>query len=918
MAVLRSPGVVVREKDLTNGRADIANSNIAGFVAPFSKGEIGEPQIVSSESDLIKYYGEPTSQNAEYWLSATNYLAYGGTLSVVRTDATALKNSVARVGSAVNAVSVTNPSLNGKYVTSPTVTFSGGGGSGAAAVANIDSNGRVFEIVVTDTGSGYSTEPTVTVAPVGTVAAGTAAAGTTATAEASGANISGGSLTGTLSITNAGSGYSSSPNVTLSGGGGDPTGVTVNSTIVNGQITELAISGGTGYTSAPTITITPPTGVVVTITSPGSNYDPTETYSVNVSGGASNTPFTGTLQVNQNGSVTGVVVASNVNFGDYTNTTNLSVVIPEPGVTATATASISAEPIKINNFEVYEAVHANNTNGWLFAGKTAGSWSNGIRVAVVDNGPRQSLRLSTTSPSNSDNIVLGEFVTSGSKKGKIIDVTSTEENGVVSTFVHIIHVDPSTNLYVSTPSSTALFSVADTVTIGSQAGNTVITVDDGDEWYRTKTLYAGSTVTWNSIVARPVATDDAIAFSNNAFGRDAVHVAIVDTEGLVTGAKNTVLETYTYTSKAWNARGTEGGSNYFKNIVSTSSEYVYSGDTPFEYATRTDTFEPVGAKSWALSAGADYPALSGGGWNVSISDITGAYDYFRDLETVTLDYLIMGPGMNTELDTRAKLNHIASIAALRKDCIAFGSPFKGSIISGTGVPLTNNNIVRNLKSFFEPVGSNSYLVLDCNYKYVYDRWNDLYRYIPCNTDVAGLVADTAIRNEPWFSPAGFSRGGIRNAAKLAWNPSKTDRDELYANRINPIAIFPGQGAVLFGDKTALSNPSAFDRINVRKLFLVLERAIEQAAKAQLFEINDDTTRNVFKAVVEPFLRDVQARRGIYDFLVVCDSSNNTTAVIDNNEFVAEIYVQPARSLNFITLTFTATRTGISFSEAIAR
>ena len=918
MAVLRSPGVVVREKDLTNGRADIANSNIAGFVAPFNKGAIGEPQIVSSEADLIRFYGEPTQENAEYWLSATNYLAYGGTLSVVRTDSTALKNSIARVGSAVTAISVTNPSLNGKYVSAPAVTISGGGGSGASAVANIDSNGRVFEVVVTDTGSGYSTEPVVTIAPVGTTAAGTAAAGTTATAEASGANLSAGALTGTLSITNAGSGYSSTPTVTISGGGGDPTGVNTNVTVVNGQITEITVSGGTGYTSAPTITLSAPTGVVVSITSPGSNYDPNQTYTVNVSGGASNTPFTGTLQVNQSGSVTGVLVASNTNFGDYTNTTGLSVVIPEPGVTATASATISAEPIKINNFDVYEAVHDNNTNGWLFAGRSAGTWANGIRVAVIDNGPRQSLTLSTSSPSNVENITVGEFVTAGTKKAKVIDVTSTTENGVVTTYVHVVHVDPNTNIYVADPSNTALFAPADTVTIGTQGGNTVTLVDDGSEWYRTKTLYAGTTVTWNSIVARPIATDDAIAFAGNALGRDAVHVAVVDADGKITGAKNTVLETFTYASKAWNARGTEGGSNYFKSIVSSSSEYVYSGDTPFEYATRTDTFEPVGAKSWLLSAGVDYPALSGGGWNITITDITGAYDYFRDLETVSLDYLLMGPGMPTELDTRAKLNHIASIAAQRKDCMAFGSPFKGSLISGTGVPLSNSNIVRNLKNFFEPVGSNSYLVLDCNYKYVYDRWNDVYRYIPCNTDVAGLVADTAIRNEPWFSPAGFSRGGIRNAAKLAWNPSKTDRDELYANRINPIAIFPGQGAVLFGDKTALSNPSAFDRINVRKLFLVLERAIEQAAKAQLFEINDETTRNVFKAVVEPFLRDVQARRGIYDFLVVCDGSNNTSAIIDNNEFVAEIYVQPARSINFITLTFTATRTGISFSEAISR
>ena len=371
-------------------------------------------------------------------------------------------------------------------------------------------------------------------------------------------------------------------------------------------------------------------------------------------------------------------------------------------------------------------------------------------------------------------------------------------------------------------------------------------------------------------------------------------------------------------SKAYNARGPQGGSNYYKKIVSESSEYVYVGDTAYSYLSRTEDFEPAGSKSYSLTNGADYASLSGGEFDISVGDLTAGYALFTDTDNITLDYLIMGPGMESEADSRAKLTYIAGIAAARKDCIAFGSPHKGNIISASGTALSNADITKNIKSFFSPVGSNSYLVLDGNYKYVYDRYNDTYRYIPCNTDVAGLVADTAISNEPWFSPAGFSRGGIRNLAKLAWTPGKSDRDELYANRVNPIATFPGQGAVLFGDKTALANPSAFDRINVRKLFLVVEKAIEQAAQAQLFEINDETTRNIFKSITEPFLRDVQARRGITDFLVVCDETNNTPLVVDNNEFVAEIYIQPARSINFITLTFTATRTGISFDEIIGR
>lgn len=913
MATLRSPGVVVREKDLTNGRADITNGNIAGFASPFVKGEIGSPITINSESELIAAFGEPVAANAEYWLSATNYLSYGGALSVVRVDDNALKNSIARVGNSVTTISVTNSSTNGKYVSAPAVSITGGGGNGASAVANIDANGRVFEIVVTDSGSGYSSNPTVTVAPVGTTASISATQGQTATASASAGNLNNGALTGNLTIVNAGSGYSALPTVTITGGGGNSAGVVSTVTLTNGQVTQISVSGGTGYTSAPTITLSAPTGLELSVDSPGSNYDPSATYLVNVSGGTASTPFSGTLVVNQSGSVTDVTAT---NFGTYTSFTGLTVVTPAPGTTATATATIAADPIKIDNVDVYNASYSGNTSGWLYAGRTAGAWGNGLKVCTIDNGPRQSLYLSLTSPSTSATINVGDLVVSGSKKGKVIDV-STGLNA--ETIVHVVILDSTNNdAYVANPSAGQLFAASDSVTIDGVSGNTVSSIDNGDEWYLSKELYAGSGILWNSVAPRPRSTADGEEFFGNDTGRDAVHVAVVDEDGTITGAKNSVLEVFTYASKATNARGPEGGTNFYKAKVSSGSSYIYVGDTDFEFQVKTLAFEPVGAASYSLTGGADYDLLSNGLYDINVATINGAYDSFEQLETVTVDYLIMGPGLPSEADTRAKLAHIAGIAARRKDCIAFGSPHKSNIISSSGNALSNSQIVKNIKNFFSPIGSNSYLVFDCNYKYIYDRWNDVYRYIPCNTDVAGLVADTTIRNEPWFSPAGFSRGGIRNVAKLAWNPSKTDRDELYANRVNPIAVFPGQGAVLFGDKTALSNPSAFDRINVRKLFLVLERAIEQAAKAQLFEINDETTRSIFKSIVDPFLRDVQARRGVYDYLVVCDETNNTPVVIDNNEFVAEIYVQPARSINFITLTFTATRTGIEFSEVIAR
>ena len=912
MATLRSPGVVVKELDLTNGRAEIGINNIAGFAAPFTKGELGSPVTVSSEAGLIEAFGEPVANNSEYFLSATNYLNYGGTLSVTRVNTAQLKNAVSRIGQSVASVTINNPTTNGKYVSAPSVGFSGGGGTNAAGTAILDADGKVSQVVITNSGSGYSSQPTVTFDAVGVSGQATVAQGSTASASATLANVSAGALTGTLTINDGGSGYSSNPVVSISGGGGSSAGVTVTPTITDGVITAIAVSGGSGYSSAPSISVSAPTGLAITLVSGGTNYDPTATYNVSVTGGAANTGFAATATVSVSGTITGFTVT---NFGDYTNFSGVSPVIPIPGTTAVGTAVISADSIKIENNEVYEAQYGDNTTGWLFAAKSAGAWGNGLRVCIVDNGPRQSIAL-TSGDSAINNVSVGDYVTSGSKKGKVIDYTMVTSVGTTTHYVHVVIVDNTSNVYLENPTAGQLFSAADSLTIGSNSG-TAASVDDGSVWWTYAKLYSGSNLTWNSVSARPVNTADGEFYAGDAYGRDAVHIAIVDEDGSVTGSKDTIIESFTYLSKASDGRGPQGGLNYYKNILADGSKYIYAGDTIYETNTRTQDFEPVGSKDYDLSAGADYTALASGAWDLSSSDFNGAYDEFREIDSINLEYLIMGPGLATETATKEKLNYIAGIAAERKDCMAFGSPHKGNIIATTGLPLANKDIVKNVKDFYNGVSSSSYLVLDCNYKYVYDRWNQKYCYIPCNTDVAGLVADTAIRQEPWFSPAGFSRGAIRNLAKLAWNPSKTDRDELYANRVNPISTFPGQGAVLFGDKTALSTPSAFDRINVRRLFIVVEKAIEEAAKAQLFELNDEITRNVFKGIIEPFLRNIQSRRGVTDFLVVCDASNNTSAVIDNNEFVADIYIQPTRSINFITLTFVATRTGISFSEVVA-
>ena len=297
-----------------------------------------------------------------------------------------------------------------------------------------------------------------------------------------------------------------------------------------------------------------------------------------------------------------------------------------------------------------------------------------------------------------------------------------------------------------------------------------------------------------------------------------------------------------------------------------------------------------------------------------LGDLITAYSKFENEDEVEVDYLIMGPGCSSEGDSQAKANYLISLANQRRDCVACIGPHRANVVGVTN----SNTQTDNLINFFSPLSSSSYAIFDTGYKYMYDRFNNQFRYVPCNGDVAGLMTRTNLVAYPWFSPAGQQRGILNNAIKLAYNPTKTQRDRTYPQRINSIITQPGVGTLLFGDKTALGFASAFDRINVRRLFLTIEQALQRAAEAQLFELNDELTRANFRNIVEPFLRDVQAKRGLFGFLVVCDTTNNTPDVIDNNEFRADIFLKPAKSINYVTLTFVATRTGVSFEEVAGR
>ena len=408
--------------------------------------------------------------------------------------------------------------------------------------------------------------------------------------------------------------------------------------------------------------------------------------------------------------------------------------------------------------------------------------------------------------------------------------------------------------------------------------------------------------------------------TDNARGTaDEMHVVVYDTTGDITGFDNdvagqrtsSVIEVFGNMSKNPSAKTAQGGTNYYPDVIYAQSQYVYWMDhnsSGSNWGTDTTTaYTAVNTPTAnALGSGTD-------DYSVTAGELETAYDKFKDTESIDVNLVLAGPSSGVADTAAAMDTHgtmITDLVEERRDCVGFISPYR----SGTVNVASSNTQTKNVKEAFDLLPSSSYMVYDSCYKYMYDKYNDVYRYVPMNGDTAGLCVHTDSVADPWFSPAGYNRGNVRGAIKLSYNPKKSERDQLYRARVNPVTNFPGQGVVLFGDKTALTKPSAFDRINVRRLFLVLEKAIATASKYMLFEFNDEFTRAQFRNMVEPFLRDVQGRRGIFDFKVVCDGSNNTGEVIDRNEFIGDIYIKPARSINFITLNFIAVRTGVEFSE----
>ena len=625
----------------------------------------------------------------------------------------------------------------------------------------------------------------------------------------------------------------------------------------------------------------------------------------------------------------------------------------------------SGSSIKIKSVEHYEQLQydENVVAGRPIIAKNPGSWANGIRIGIIDARADQVLTgIDTTgiavgagiTQSMSGRYDVGAGTTTaltGHLKGIITEL------GVGQVSVKVLsYVDGATETVKDyqqngTWAFTATGSVGLT-TAGQSVSFATTSYTARQDWFSQQTTaiststVGGTTTTetqpWNTLADRP-GTSEYAAERGARF--DEVHVVVIDGEGKVTGNAGTILEKHLNLSKAKDATFSTGSPSYWRSYLKSNSVYIYGGDEPsgvvtsmgFQSGTFTHTtggdwdqeaegviFNSTGDTNLVLSGGKNYDGgtdiTASGALASDVSKLSTGYGLFENTETYAIDFLIMGSANYSSDMAGALANKLIAVADVRKDALAFISPYRSAFITDTdaGTVTVNNDetITDNVLEFYSKVTSSSYAVFDSGYKYMFDRFANTFRYIPLNGDIAGLCARNDIDNFPWFSPAGTTRGAILNAVKLTYNPSQTQRDRLYSARINPVIVSPGGGIILFGDKTGLSKSSAFDRINVRRLFIYLEDAISAAARDQLFEFNDEITRTNFVNIVEPFLRDVQAKRGIQDYVVICDETNNTAAIIDNNEFVADIYIKPARSINFIGLTFVATRTGVSFEEVI--
>ena len=899
-----SPGVITREVDLTVGRAENVLDSIGAIAGPFSLGPVEEPVNINTERDLLQIFGKPSnvSDQYEYWMSASSYLSYGGSLKVVRADDDSLFNSNAAVGAASTNLKIKNfDDYNSQYADDDAVSFYFAGknpGSWANELKVCFIDDKADQII----------------------------------------NLSAADL--------------DDLNITV--------GLAVTS-VLNVQIPRNGtIESFSGYLKAII------TGLVNDPANSNSSID------VKIISRVSTTGVETPIFYAQNESASSFELADTLLFTDSSG--DLIGLANAQGFIETSSLVGSGSTILSEADEVYIGISTGITGG---SGSGASfnieRDSNGVidSVQILNGGAGYQVGDVLSVPGSliggGGNIqtitgagtIVGAAATytglTGTTSGSGVGAEFTiERNGAGS--IVLFEVETPGVRYQVGNTITILGSLVGGVNVTDNITLTVTGIDDNDgisinvtqiaeptdlsvasisDWYNQQTLnLENSTIFWRSIAEKPKTTDYALQRNGN---NDGIHIVIVDDSGFVSGIQGNILEKHLNLSKARDAVSSVNSPTkiWYRDYLANFSKYVYAGANPSSFPdvaqgtspsvtrfstgfvpldisdgiwgqnAQGSTFNAIGNKAYNLLGGSDY-----GSGTTTLSKLMDAYDLFSNNAEIDVDFLIYGPSLLSELESQAKANRLIAIANLRKDCIAVISPHRNGVVNISNTDTQTSNIIK----FFSPLASSSYAVFDCGYKYTYDRFNNKFVYVPCNADIAGLMARTNLTSFPWFSPAGQQRGVLNNAIKLAYNPNKDQRDLLYSNRVNSIINQPGGGIILFGDKTALNYASAFDRINVRRLFLTVEQALERSANAQLFEFNDQVTRSNFVNIVEPFLRDVQAKRGVFDFRVICDESNNTPDIIDNNEFRADIFLKPTRSINYISLTFVATRTGVSFEE----
>ena len=865
MAFQVSPGINVSEIDLTTTVPALATT-VGGFGGVFRWGPVGKFVLVDSENTLANRFGKPTSDNYETFYTAANFLSYGNALYVSRAANTTGFSNTATVTLSSNT----------------TLATANGAALGLTVGTRVQGDGipdDTFVTAVSNTTTTISRAATTSASAVLSFFANT---------------------------------------TTLSAYAGDTAAVVASNVVVRNS-EEFENKGASNATFTGTEFVARYPGALgnslkVSMCDSDRQFSETVTFETNTTWGSTTA----------NAYALADLTSASISIAVGSNTANVVFVWSGDDFADRVANSVGARAVGSNgvsaNFISLATANTLFTNGdTVWYAKGASSTANSI----------QGLSEGTS-----------YFITGANTTGFTLSLTSgganvAVSNGAANSVVYFTKQTATDLGLTLAQARLAVTAVRDKITVGDyiEVGNTSIgkqnmkvtsegaQADDGtniyfnivfDSTWNKSTNFSDTSLKrqweyFNTVDSAPGVSQ---AMTNAGLStKDEVSVVVVDEDGLISGTPGQVLEIYQNLSRATDAKKEDGTTNYYKTAINDFSRWIWATNDRSGAASNTlstvanSTNTTTYTKSFVR--GTDGATES----TVSMAAVGAAYDLFADASTVDVSLILQGKAIGTN-DVQLANYLIDNIAEVRKDCVVFVSPAYSDVVGIT----TENAQAQNIVDFRNLLRNTSYAFLDSGYKYQYDKYADVYRYIPLNGDIAGITARSDSLKDPWFSPAGFTRGQIKNLVKLAFSPGKTERDLLYKNDVNPIVTFPGQGTVLYGDKTLLGRASAFDRINVRRLFIVLEKAIATASNSTLFEFNDDFTRSQFVNLVEPYLRDVQGRRGIFDFRVVCDETNNTAEVIDSNRFVGDIYIKPAKSINFIQLNFVAVRSGVEFNE----